>query len=386
MQRWKRTVTAVSCLLVCAAAAADEVEVIQAGPPSGSKAYVVLRSGRAASQPAAVLLRGAVQQGFDSDPVLRSLLLRKGELETNLGTAREKLGPQHRSVEDLQGLIAQIERQIQSRRVDLMQQYRLSLEQLANAGEHRPDAFRGATGGVWRIFPSPRAGKKVKAAYLGVTVSPVDGAVRKQIELPPGVGLVVEHVDPDSPAKAAGVEIHDVLHKLNDQILINHPQLAVLVRTFKPGERVTLTVIRKAKPVTLEAKLVEKELPEVPPPPPWRTPGWMETLVYPELVAPEAFRLNRMFRGVGPCWSYFDGEHELELSTRDGKKHLTVRDKFGRITFEGAVDTAEQRRGLPPEILRKLEKMGGFKPVPETPSRPPAEAPATAPAAPAAGI
>ena len=53
-----------------------------------------------------------------------------------------------------------------------------------------------------------------------------------------GVGLLVNHVVPGSPAKLAGIEKHDVLHRLDDQYLINPPQLAVLIRTREPGDTV----------------------------------------------------------------------------------------------------------------------------------------------------
>lgn len=101
----------------------------------------------------------------------------------------------------------------------------------------------------------------VKAAYLGVTTTPAPKSLRHQVELPNGVGLVVDTVAPDSPAAAAGLKQHDLLHKIDDQILVNPQQLAVLVRTHKTGDSVKLTVLRGGKPVELTAKLVEKDLP-----------------------------------------------------------------------------------------------------------------------------
>ena len=102
--------------------------------------------------------------------------------------------------------------------------------------------------------------KKVKASYLGVIASPLTPAMRSQLSLPAGVGLAVESVEKDSPAAAAGLKQYDVLQKLNDQILVNVQQLSILVRIFKPGEDVALTVIRQAKPLEIKAKLVEKRL------------------------------------------------------------------------------------------------------------------------------
>ena len=107
--------------------------------------------------------------------------------------------------------------------------------------------------------------KKVKAAYLGVSASRLTPAMRSQLSLPAGVGLVVDVVDKDSPGAMAGLKQYDVLHKLNDQILVNLEQLSILVRTFKPGDEVTLTVIRQAKPTTLNAKLIEKEVDDLEP-------------------------------------------------------------------------------------------------------------------------
>ena len=125
---------------------------------------------------------------------------------------------------------------------------------LASAIPSASVRIRGTGYGYWR---EP---KKVKAAYLGVSASRLTPAMRSQLSLPAGVGLAVETVDKDSPGAVAGLKQYDVLHKLNDQILVNLDQLSTLVRTFKPGDEVTLTVIRQAKPTVLKAKLVEKEV------------------------------------------------------------------------------------------------------------------------------
>ena len=54
--------------------------------------------------------------------------------------------------------------------------------------------------------------------------------------------------------------MYDVAVRLNDQILVNAQQLAVLVRTFNPGDEVTLTVIREMKETPLKVKLVERDV------------------------------------------------------------------------------------------------------------------------------
>jgi len=99
-----------------------------------------------------------------------------------------------------------------------------------------------------------------KGPYLGVSAVPVDEALGCQLGLPTGVGLKVEFVDPESPAHGV-LQRHDVLHKLDDQILVSQLQLAVLVRMRRPGDTINLAILRASKAQTAAVKLAEKELP-----------------------------------------------------------------------------------------------------------------------------
>ena len=103
-----------------------------------------------------------------------------------------------------------------------------------------------------------------RAAYLGIATAPATPVLRKHLKLPEGVGLVVDFVEPGSPAAVAGIQPHDVAHRLNDQILVNPQQLAVLVRTFEPGTAVTLRVFRGGKPIDGRVTLGEREVGPLP--------------------------------------------------------------------------------------------------------------------------
>ncbi|MDB5299507.1 MAG: htrA [Phycisphaerales bacterium] len=101
--------------------------------------------------------------------------------------------------------------------------------------------------------------KRISAAYLGLGVESPTATIRAQLRLPDGAGLVVNFVDPEGPSKGL-VQQHDVLQKLDEQILVNGEQLIALVRMHKRDETITLTVIREAKPVTVPIKLAEKQV------------------------------------------------------------------------------------------------------------------------------
>src|SRR5262252_391716 len=103
---------------------------------------------------------------------------------------------------------------------------------------------------------------KVPVTYLGVDTSQVPTVVSDQLGLAKGFGLVVDYVEPNSPAATAGVQQNDILKMLNDQILIEPSQLRKLLQTFPEGTEVTLTILRKGKEQKVTVKLAKKEVPQ----------------------------------------------------------------------------------------------------------------------------
>ncbi len=101
--------------------------------------------------------------------------------------------------------------------------------------------------------------KDEKVTYLGTVTSPASASMREQLKLPKGAGLVVDSVEAKSPAEAAGVKQHDVIEKLNDQLLVNSEQFTALLRSMKSGDEVTLAIIRQGERQSLKAKLAEHE-------------------------------------------------------------------------------------------------------------------------------
>ncbi|HET6882927.1 MAG TPA: PDZ domain-containing protein [Pirellulales bacterium] len=102
------------------------------------------------------------------------------------------------------------------------------------------------------------AGNQKKVAYLGVSVGPVPAAVRQHVKLPAGVGLIVESVEPDGPAAKAELRTYDILEKLDRQLLVNQEQFSVLIKMHRPGEEVTLELIRANEPKTSSITLGER--------------------------------------------------------------------------------------------------------------------------------
>jgi len=123
------------------------------------------------------------------------------------------------------------------------------------------------------VEPTPKSGRDsqaknkssttqtLKKTTLGVHVSKVSQALRKHLKLPEGVGLIVEHVVDGSAAAKSGLQRYDVLHKFEDQLLINREQLAALVNIHGPNSKVALTVIRNGASTRIKAILQAKNVP-----------------------------------------------------------------------------------------------------------------------------
>lgn len=237
-----------------------------------------------------------------------------------------------------------------------------------------------------------------KVAYLGIETMPVDPTVASQLSLPRDTGLAVRRVAEGSPA-ASLLQKHDILTKLDDQILIDMRQLSVLVRNRKAGDEVKLTLIRGGKETTIKAKLGEREVPkgameEGRPFLPFFNPDGPDggsrsfhgsTPGMPAMRGPEAGDVMRrigddrmhwfaqprvhMFKRPGAKGStildlpagnfvFSDDQGSVEVNHRNGKRDLTVKNRKGEVTFQGPITSPEEHQQLPPEVRARLEGIG----------------------------
>jgi len=229
----------------------------------------------------------------------------------------------------------------------------------------------------WRFFNTARATKREKVTYCGISTAEPPPVLIDQLKLTKGIGLVVDFVEPGSPAEAAGLKKYDVITKMNDQVLANAEQLGVLVRLRKPTDDAKFAVIRQGQATSINVELGEKE---------------MEVEV--ENAQADPFAQNRIFAlhgngqlGAAPgmmgtvmadggggmavtnvngeiqkVWS--DNQTVMNLTIKNGKPvTLIARDKAGKEIFNGPIDTEEQRKALPADLQQKLKSAGEAGPM-----------------------
>lgn len=251
---------------------------------------------------------------------------------------------------------------------------------------------------------------KEPMTYLGVETSDVPRVLSAQMGLPRGFGVVVDNVAANSPASAAGLQPNDIIKMLNDQIIVDPGQLGKLVRSFAEGTSVNLTVLRKGQELKLTVKLAKHDVSSNQNPfgfdKEWRFDDFGNVdfnFQMPDMTAvrdavqrakAEAVRAGDEARkaasririvttdgegtkatkvDLGKATISFSDEHgELKLERVNGKKMLTATDSDGKVTFQGPIDTDEQRDKIPANVRERVEKLEAqnlpeIPPAPETP-------------------
>ncbi len=108
--------------------------------------------------------------------------------------------------------------------------------------------------------------------WLGIMIAPPSPEAREKLKLPDGQGLMVENVEPKSPADKAGLKPHDVLLKANDKPLGDLRDLLRLINEVKEG-KLTFDVLRDGKHETIVAQPSKRTSSDVA-----EVRKWMETL------------------------------------------------------------------------------------------------------------
>lgn len=219
-----------------------------------------------------------------------------------------------------------------------------------------------------------RADEETKAParpFLGVHVKPVSEEVRAQTSLGEGEGLMVDFLQPNSPAVAAGFKVYDILVNFEDQRLVSGDQLATLIRSTGCGKAVKMGILRNGKSQELSATLCEA--------PPVINQGVLaensedlaELLaknpevakVFPDLLK----RLSKHFpetvgkpHGSSPpslakSMNMSDSEGSVEIAAKDGGHKVLVKDSAGTMLYQGNLNTPEDRQKIPADILKRIE-------------------------------
>jgi S1-C subfamily serine protease len=107
--------------------------------------------------------------------------------------------------------------------------------------------------------------------FFGARLATMDDRIADELGMDVDTGVLVGGLLPDSPAAKAGIEEHDVIQKMDGQAVADLPAFQKIIRTTRPGQEITFTVMRGNE--TKEIKVTLGERPANMPTPPTTRPG-----------------------------------------------------------------------------------------------------------------
>lgn len=93
--------------------------------------------------------------------------------------------------------------------------------------------------------------------YIGINYQPIDPNIAARYNLPAQWGVYVTDVASGSPASDAGLQQGDIITKIGDVTLDETHTYVNTLFNFKPGDQITLNVIREGKEIQLQITLGE---------------------------------------------------------------------------------------------------------------------------------
>ncbi len=193
--------------------------------------------------------------------------------------------------------------------------------------------------------PGPQPVLPGEAAALAPTVvKPFLGVIVTKNPDKATAGLVLEKRIVDGPAAIAGLQVNDVLLRLDDQILLVEEQLGLLIRRHAVGDELTFTFLRPGHEEPQQAKVILAAAPS--PNDRDHRPG-----LDPKSKAPPNPRITKRTVRLS------DEKHAIAITTLEGQPFLTViRLPSRNVEFQGAV-TLDSMQSLSTDVQQKVQRV-----------------------------
>ncbi|MDQ2878054.1 MAG: Do family serine endopeptidase [Pseudomonadota bacterium] len=94
-------------------------------------------------------------------------------------------------------------------------------------------------------------GTTIKRGYLGIGPQPIDDDLAASFNLPKNHGEIIRSVEAGGPAAKAGLQVGDVVTRVDGKDVTPDQSLSYLVANVTPGSRIPLDVIRQGKAMTV---------------------------------------------------------------------------------------------------------------------------------------
>jgi hypothetical protein len=197
-------------------------------------------------------------------------------------------------------------------------------------------------------------------ASLGLTLTRASAVLRQQLAIKRGAGLVVEGVTAGSRAARAGFVQHDVLVKLDDQLLLLPEQFDALLESAEPDAPLDCTVLRGGRevviPIANGAPVAVRAQRGTAANGGLRPTASSLAIVAESLPKQGPIDATRLRRLADETLVRQDPDFQIRLMSGD-ETRLIVSDPQGRVVFNDTIDTPEGRSRMPIAVRDRVTDM-----------------------------
>ena len=101
-------------------------------------------------------------------------------------------------------------------------------------------------------------GKVIHASMGGISYLPLNPSISAMLNITQTQGVLIGQVATGSPAEKAGLRADDIILTIDGTKLDGDSALAQALNSHKPGDTITLTVLRGTQTITMQVTLVEE--------------------------------------------------------------------------------------------------------------------------------
>src|SRR5687767_11676365 len=92
--------------------------------------------------------------------------------------------------------------------------------------------------------PATQPTTQPAVGFFGAKLATMDERIADELGLDVETGVLIGELLPDSPSGKAGLQDHDVIQKIDGQAVKELPDFQKILRGTKPGQELTVTVVR----------------------------------------------------------------------------------------------------------------------------------------------
>ena len=100
---------------------------------------------------------------------------------------------------------------------------------------------------------------KVQRGFIGVSIKDIDADFAKEKSIKKLDGVYVDGLTNEGAAQTAGIKVGDIITKINGTVIKTSPALQEQVGRYRPGDKISVTILRNDAEKIIEVVLKNKE-------------------------------------------------------------------------------------------------------------------------------